>query len=726
MSKSRLARVGAYLAASAAVGFFALGAVVGINDALEREEAFDIEFREVVWTGAQPELELLRFLHALDRYHFAGGEPAREAALERFEVLWSRLPLLQAGTESEPLRRLPWVPEAVEQAAATLAALEPALLELGPGDTAGYVALRDAFEALRPGFHRLFLASLEVSRDAATERHAQGRAARRRLIGNLMGLFVAATTLVGLLAVAVRRAQRARAALARSNAHLTSVLEHAANAILVLDPGGQVALANPRWSALWGVATSGPEQRDALARARALWPADAGPAPFDRHRTGTAEFRFTRADGVAVEGSATELPDGGLLVSAQDVTARERAREEQHRLEIQLQEAQKMESIGLLAGGVAHDFNNLLAVILGRAELALDAGAEAPRHLDAVLRAADRARELVAQLLAFSRGNADAPPTAVAVGPVLREVAQFLRASLPATLTLDVGAAGGVPPVAANPVALHQVLFNLAVNARDAVGARGRLALDASHAEVRGAVCSSCRGAVSGSFVRLTVADDGPGIAPEHLPRIFEPFFSTKAPGKGTGLGLSVVHGLVHRYGGHLEISSEPGRGTTVAVLLPVAAEPEAAAEEVLRCPASAPSGSKTRILVVDDEPEVRSVVSEVLARGGYRVTAAAHGAEAWQRFAEAPDAFALVVTDLTMPGLSGDELAGKILALRPDTPVVVCTGLPTGAPLAGEAARLQKPVSPARLLTAVATALNRRTTSPTPGTGGGREGATP
>lgn len=362
-----------------------------------------------------------------------------------------------------------------------------------------------------------------------------------------------------------------------------------------------------------------------------------------------------------------------------------RTREEHEHLQNQLLQARKMEAVGQLSGGIAHDFNNMLSSILGYAGLALDRPDDLPdseldEYLDEVIRAGERARDLVGQMLSFSRtrkGEAERSE----LKPIINETVKMLRFTLPASIELDIVLDDESLAVNIDPVQLQQLIMNLSINARDAMCNKGKLSIavrqiSPSEDDFR-LECQSCRKTVlSGNYIELSVRDSGGGIDQELLERIFDPFFTTKDIGKGTGMGLSVVHGIVHEMGGHILVKSVPGEGTTFRLLLPPSVETVREPAPAAVIGAGVKGGvSPARILVVDDEPSVAGFLKELLSVTGYEAVLAGDGAEALEIFQQQPGRFDLVVTDQTMPNLTGVELARRLLALSPDLPVILCTG---------------------------------------------------
>jgi PAS domain S-box-containing protein len=360
----------------------------------------------------------------------------------------------------------------------------------------------------------------------------------------------------------------------------------------------------------------------------------------------------------------------GILL---DLTPIRQAQAERERLEAQLQQAQKMEAIGALAGGIAHDFNNILSAIIGYTELAmLNEGAEhCGAELKQALQAAKRARDLIKQILAFSR-QTEEDRMAIRVGLVVKECIKFLRATIPSTIEIKTRIDDKAGTVFANSVELHQIIMNLCTNALHAIGDQsGTLEIAVEATRVDEAQRKDAVGLEVGPYVRVSVRDTGGGIPPEIIGRIFDPYFTTKAKGVGTGLGLAVVHGIVRKSGGAIQVESEPGQGATFHILLPRVDPPAVRpAEDV-----GAFVGGTERVLFVDDEMMLAGIGQEMLRRLGYDVTARTSPVEALELFKAKPGHFDLVITDQTMPGMTGDALARELMRIRPGLPVIICTG---------------------------------------------------
>ena len=350
--------------------------------------------------------------------------------------------------------------------------------------------------------------------------------------------------------------------------------------------------------------------------------------------------------------------------------------EDKRVIEKQLNQIQKMEAIGTLAGGIAHDFNNILAPIIGYAELSMQKVPDGSRmrgDLEQILMAANRAKELVMQILSFSR-QTEQEPKPIQVSLIVKEAAKFLRASLPSTIEISAVIAPDVmqSKIIGDPTQLHQVLMNLCVNAGHAMlDGGGRLEIELSNADVEAEFVSQYPGAKPGRYLKLTVTDTGHGMDQEVMQRIFEPYFTTKGPGRGTGLGLSVAYGIVNGCGGWIDVESRRGRGSTFDVFLPVIERPA----EPEREPGPVDFCCSGRVLLVDDEEAIVHLGKEMLEKFGFEVVAIRSSIEALDTFRSAPESFALVITDLTMPGMTGMELAQSLLKITPELPIILCTG---------------------------------------------------
>jgi signal transduction histidine kinase len=370
-------------------------------------------------------------------------------------------------------------------------------------------------------------------------------------------------------------------------------------------------------------------------------------------------------------------PESGgqhLLWACRDISSRKEAEERQRSLETQLQQSKKLEALGQLAGGIAHDFNNLLTGILGYGELikakcAHDLGTLG--QIEQILHASHRAKDLVRQILAFSRREPlDRKP--IFVEPIVKEALNLIRASSPPGVHIESFLMPDMLPILGDPTQIHQVLINLCTNAVQAMGEHGRLSLSLETVNVDTAFARNHPPLHEGEFIRLSVSDTGAGLTSSAMEHLFEPFFTTKPPGSGTGLGLAVVHGIVRSHEGTISVYSRASEGTTFQVYFPVCG---ILPDSKPPSNAAIPRGNGEQILFVDDEAGIVALATTFLEQLGYRPLSFTHADEALENFAADPHAFAAVITDLTMPKMTGAELATSIHELRPDIPIILTSG---------------------------------------------------
>ena len=506
----------------------------------------------------------------------------------------------------------------------------------------------------------------------------------------------------------------AEAAMQESERRFRALIEHASDAIALIDGDGTVYYGSPATVRVLGYEIGDLVGRRVFERVhpddvdhlrQRLTECTRNPnEPLSvqcrvQHRNGSWRLLQGRLTNMLGDASV-----GAIVVNYRDLT-------EEKQLEEQFHQVQKLESIGRLAGGVAHYFNNLLTAILGYAEIL---EAEAPTgKLDVgavreIRRAGERARDLTRQLLTFARKQMIAPRL-LDVNVLVGEAERLLRRLLGEDIAITTGLRDQLWPIEADAVQLEQVIVNLAVNARDAMPGGGTLRIETDNVVLRPEHAARYPEVAPGPHVLLAVSDSGEGMSEETLTKIFEPFFTTKPTGQGTGLGLATVYGIVRQVGGHVRVESTPGRGTTFKVYFPRATgQPEAMLPQA---PEASCRGSET-VLVVEDDPSVRELTARALERGGYRVLAAAHGAEALELARRLDAGIDLLVTDVVMPGQSGPEVAEAMSARYPGLKVLYVSGYTEDAighhgVLDGGMEFLSKPFTPSGLLAKVRCVLD-------------------
>ena len=430
------------------------------------------------------------------------------------------------------------------------------------------------------------------------------------------------------------------------------------------------------------------------------------------------ESTHRRKDGtdipVAITTNLLEFNGEMYAVSfTQDITERKNAEKQRLKMEAHMSEAQKMESLGTLAGGIAHDFNNILAAILGYAELAnleIPAGSSLKQYVGQIVQAGRRAKDLVNQILTFSR-QGQSEKKLIDISRSIGEALKLLKATLPRTIEIRENILPNLAPVFADETQIHQIVMNLCANAHYAMKTTGGvLDVGLSLATISEHDAIGYPGIKPGRYLKLSVADSGSGIAPDLIDRIFDPYFTSKPSGEGTGMGLSTVHGIVKDHGGGIKVYSEIGVGTTFNMFLPAAGSLSETAEEQEK---ELPTGRES-VLLVDDEKSLLDLGRDLLERLGYRVETRASAIDAIEAFRSDPNKYDLIITDMTMPKMTGDELAGKIRSIRSDIPIILCSGfserLNTQAMEAiGANALLMKPITYADLANTVRMVLGTK-----------------
>ena len=463
------------------------------------------------------------------------------------------------------------------------------------------------------------------------------------------------------------------------NRLLAAVIAQASDGVLIFDAAATTLYVNPAFETICG--SAGTEMVGS-----SLFSLDCCLLNRHFHRAleetiargvvRSGRFVNQRADGGRYEVDVNIAPVRRLSDAAIRYVAIMREVTHEVQLEKQLRSAQKMEAIATLSGGIAHDFNNILAAIITNTEMTLDDVGEARdlrEHLHIVLKAGLRGKDLVKQILTISH-QADQERQPVQVETIVSECLLLLRASLPTTIEIRKEIAADLGPVPADPSQLHQVLLNLCTNAADAMQDQDGI-LEVRLADVEISALEARRNSAlhPGSYLKMTIKDSGQGMERAVMERIFDPFYTTKGRGKGTGLGLSVVHGIVKSHGGTLTVESEPGKGSVFEVFLPRIC----CVENPVAAPADSPArGGRERILLIDDEADLVFAGKKMLERLGYQVVAGTDSREMLKLFCAEPESFDLVITDQTMPHLTGEMLAREMLGLRADLPIILCSGM--------------------------------------------------
>ncbi|BBO83703.1 hypothetical protein DSCO28_42690 [Desulfosarcina ovata subsp. sediminis] len=509
--------------------------------------------------------------------------------------------------------------------------------------------------------------------------------------------------------------------LAESRNYLDEIINAIADPLFVKDRQHRWILVNNAMCAFVGQPREkliGKSDYDFLLKEEAdvFWSKDE--LVFSTGETNINEETLTDAEGIVhtlltKKSLYTDKQGTAYIVAIiRDISDQKQAEAEKMRLEARLAQAQKMEAIGTLAGGIAHDFNNILQPMMGYSELLkYSLAGEGPqqRYVDGLYQSCMRAKELVNQILTFSR-QSENKTVAVRIQSILKEVIKLSRSTIPSYIEIDQKIQKDCPPVVIDPTQLHQIAMNLIVNAYHAVevsGGKITVCLKAIVLEKNDGLATSLQ---PGRYAVLSIADTGYGMDAATMDKIFEPYFTTKPQGKGTGLGLSVVYGIVKNLHGEIKVYSEVGQGTTITIYLP--ASTDATGKAVSLKTRNHPTG-KERILLVDDEFLIVESSTAILTELGYRVTPYSSSVDALEGFRNHPDAFDLVITDMSMPLMTGEQMAEQMMRINPQTPIIICTGFSEQiswekAKALGIKAFLMKPVTIAEISRKVRTVLDQ------------------
>lgn len=390
------------------------------------------------------------------------------------------------------------------------------------------------------------------------------------------------------------------------------------------------------------------------------------------------EVRYVLEEGEALVDESGKMTS--LVGVIHDITERKVAKTEQERLQRELAQARKMEALGKLTGGIAHDFNNMLAIIIGYTDLAIDRYRDSIdpdilAYLENIEQASYRARDLVSKMMVFSRSEKNAS-TALHLDLAVKEIIEMLRSIIPSSIKINLLCENHLPKVVMDTVQLQQIMMNLCINAKDAMNGKGTLTIRLGWHRNINNECVACHKHIQGNWIDLTVSDTGSGMSPEIMERIFEPFFTTKEVGLGTGMGLSILHAIVNNHRGHILIDTEPNKGTSFHILFPPDKDqPEKEIAESDRLYLSEHHGHGESILIVDDEVALTTLLADLLDSHGYKCTVYNRSPDALAHFKNHPEAFNLLITDQTMPELTGIEMIAQMRLIQPKFPVILMTG---------------------------------------------------
>jgi PAS domain S-box-containing protein len=490
------------------------------------------------------------------------------------------------------------------------------------------------------------------------------------------------------LLLEINKLKEAEARIAEGKAEFAAIFNSINDALVFVDPQRRIIMINPAFTTIFGyqfAEIAGQTTEFFYADPEAYKEQGQGKYNHDAEdQQPVYETDYRRQDGSVFVGETLGVKVRnrggeviGFLAIIRNINEKKLLLAEKAALEANLRQAYKMEALGTMAGGIAHDFNNILAIILGNVDFALEdipAGHPSRYSMEQVLAAANRAKDLVRQILSFSRQK---KRQAISLKPqiMVKETLKLLRSTTPATISIIENIDPECRSIKIDPTQFHQLIMNLFTNATYAMAEKGQIEIGLRETVLRPNDFQAAERPRPGPYARFSVTDSGIGMDRETIERIFDPFYTTKELGQGTGMGLSVVHGIIERYGGIIRVTSEPGKGSTFDVYFPIVKDEEMIAPSPVT--ATYPGGSE-RVLFVDDEKSLGLMGRRILEQLGYRVRVETGSLAALQTFKAAPDSFDLLITDQSMPEMSGLELIAEILKIRADLPVILSTGYST------------------------------------------------